>query len=394
MKPNKTLPEPNETAKQLSADLSLKIQQRLKQQGHLSFSQFMQMALYTPNFGYYSNYLPKIGKAGDFVTAPEISAIFSHCLARQTEQVLRSLRTPNIIEFGAGRGIMAKDILLELQNRIEIKNYFIIELSADLQIRQQETLKKYLPSELFKKIIWLNTLPKKPIEAVILANEVLDAMPVERIKLENDHALIGEVLYNEITQTFNWDYRPIRDKKIQYFANQLVNTLGMPDKGSYETEINLHIQPWLNSINQFLSKGLVLLIDYGYTRQEYYQPARNMGTLRCHYQHLAHSNPFFYPGIQDITAHIDFTAVAEAGFDAGFKIAGFTTQAHFLMGSGLLEMSVNPEANITTQIKVAQQIKTLTMPNEMGETFKVIALTKDFDHPLIGFTTRDLRHQL
>ena len=138
----------------------------------------------------------------------------------------------------------------------------------------------------------------------------------------------------------------------------------------------------------------MLLIDYGYVRQEYYQPARHMGTLRCHYQHRAHSDPFFYPGLQDITAHIDFTAVAESGFDAGFKVAGFTTQAHFLMGSGLLQANPPHDAEITEQLKFAQQVKTLTMPDEMGESFKVIALTKETDIPLIGFSYRDLRHQL
>ncbi len=394
MKLIKTLPEPNKIAKQHSKQLSLKIQKQLKKQGRLSFSKFMSMVLYTPNLGYYANGLPKIGEKGDFITAPEVSSIFSSCLARQAKQVLETLDSPNIIEFGAGLGTMAKDILLELQDKINIENYFIIELSSELKTKQQDTLKQSLPSETFAKIIWLDQLPKNPIEAVVLANEVLDAMPVERIRLENDHSLVAEVVFNEKSQTFNWDYQRINDKKLQYFADQLVNAIGMPAKGCYETEINLNIQPWLNSISDCLSKGLVLLIDYGYTRQEYYQPARTMGTLRCHYQHLAHDNPFFYPGLQDITAHIDFTEVAESGFSAGFKIAGFTTQAHFLMGSGLLEMSANIEDNVSKQLKIAQEIKTLTMPNEMGETFKVIALTKDYDKTLIGFSTRDLRHTL
>ncbi len=394
MKFNKELPEPSDTARQHSAKLNLKIKQYLKQQGSMSFSQFMNMALYTPNLGYYANNLPKIGEMGDFITAPEVSPIFSRCIARQAEQVLKTLSTPNIIEFGAGRGTMAKDILLELQDKIAVENYFIIELSAVLRAKQQETLRQFLPSEIFAKITWLDQLPEEPREAVVLANEVLDAMPVERIKLEGGHALVAAVIFNEASQEFDWNYRHISDKRLESFASQLIKNIGIPSEGGYETEINLNIQPWLKSIGEFLSKGLVLLIDYGYSRKEYYQPARTMGTLRCHYQHLAHSNPFFHPGLQDITAHIDFTAVAEHGFDAGFDIAGFTTQAHFLIGSGLLEMSINSEAEITEQIKISQQIKTLTLPNEMGETFKVIALTKDFDEPLMGFSVRDLLHQL
>ncbi|CAN8142423.1 hypothetical protein THIOSC15_3590006 [uncultured Thiomicrorhabdus sp.] len=242
--------------------------------------------------------------------------------------------------------------------------------------------------------MWLEQLPSKPISAVILANEVLDAMPIERLRIEPENALQAYICWNEEKQTFDWDYQRITDKGLQRFANQLIEHIGKVSDLGYETEINLNIGPWLQSLSNILSKGLVLLVDYGYHREEFYQPARVMGTLRCHYQHRAHQNPFFYPGLQDITAHVDFTAVAEAGFDAGFKIAGYTTQANFLMGSGLLEMSVDAEADISKQIKTAQQIKTLTMPDEMGENFKVIALTKQIDNGLIGFKVRDLRHQL
>ncbi|QKI88524.1 class I SAM-dependent methyltransferase [Thiomicrorhabdus xiamenensis] len=395
MSKHKKLPAPSEEAKGYSEHLSQKIRTSIKRHGSLSFAQFMQKALYTPNLGYYSSSLPKIGKGGDFITAPEISPIFSRCLARQTQQVLEQLEEPNIIEFGAGRGIMAADILLEMQ-RLEqdIHRYYIVEISADLQQRQKAYLRETLSEELFNKVAWLEKLPATPISAVILANEVLDAMPFERLRIEPERALQGYVCYNEAKNEFDWDYQPITDSKLQRFANQLIKHIGKVSDLGYETEINLNLGPWLKSLSQILSKGLVLLIDYGYTREEYYQPARVMGTLRCHYQHRAHQNPFFYPGLQDITAHVDFTAVAEAGFDAGFRIAGYTTQANFLMGSGLLEMSVDPQADIGEQIKVAQQIKTLTMPDEMGENFKVIALSKQIDDGLIGFKVRDLRHQL
>jgi SAM-dependent MidA family methyltransferase len=392
---HKELPTPSNEAILHSQQLSKQIKTALARHKTMTFAQFMQKALYTPNLGYYTNGLAKIGAQGDFITAPEISPIFSHCLARQAQQVLQTLDTPNIIEFGAGRGVMAKDILLELHRlKQPLERYYIIELSAELQQRQKQTLQEALPPELFNNVTWLNQLPSTPIPAVILANEVLDAMPFERLRIEPHHALRGHVRYNEQKETFEWDYQPITDRTLQKFANRLIQHIGEVSELGYETEINLNIKPWLNSLNGILSQGAVFLIDYGYPRKEYYQSARVMGTLRCHYQHRAHQNPFFHPGLQDITAHVDFTAVAEAGFESGFKIAGYTTQANFLMGSGLLEMSSDPDACITEQLKIAQQIKTLTLPNEMGENFKVIALTKQCDLSLIGFNVRDLRHQL
>ncbi|MEA3406014.1 MAG: SAM-dependent methyltransferase [Pseudomonadota bacterium] len=395
MKPQNTLPEPSEEAKQHSAKLSERIQKSIRRHGNLTFAQFMEKALYTPGLGYYANGLPKIGQAGDFITAPEISPIFSRCLARQAIQVLKHLPEANILEFGAGQGTMAKDILLELNDQQqEIEHYYIIELSSDLRARQQSTLKENLPDYLFNKIIWLDELPKQPISAVVLANEVLDAMPLERLRIEPEQSLQGYVRFNEKTQQFDWDYQKITQKPLQQFANQLIEHIGKVSDLGYETEININIQPWLQSISDFLSQGAVLLIDYGYSRHEYYQPARVMGTLRCHYQHRAHSNPFYYPGLQDITAHVDFTAVAESAYDSGLKVAGYTTQAQFLMATGLLEMASDPDAPVTEQLKIAQQIKTLTLPNEMGESFKVIALSKNLDQSLIGFSLRDLRHQL
>lgn len=394
MRKKPTLPEPNSEAKAHSQQLVERIKKQINRHGSMSFADFMRNALYTPNLGYYASGLTKIGKGGDFITAPEVSPIFSRCLARQSAQVLSQLEQPNIIEFGAGKGTMAKDILLELE-AIEqpIENYYIIELSADLRQKQQETLQK-LPLPLYKKVVWLDALPEKPIQGVVLANEVLDAMPVERLKLEPYQSAQARVIWDEEKQSFDWQYMPIAEKKLQKIANGVLEMIGEPTESGYETEVNLNISPWLDAIGDFISKGLVLLVDYGYTRREFYQKSRVMGTLRCHYQHLAHADPFFYPGLQDITAHVDFTSVAESGFDAGFKVAGFTTQAHFLMASGLLEMSTDPEMEITEQIKLAQQIKTLTLPDEMGETFKVIGLTKNFDQSLIGFTMRDLRHQL
>jgi SAM-dependent MidA family methyltransferase len=395
MKAKHTLPEPSEEAKQHSAQLSQKIQRALGRHPNLSFPQYMEMALYTPGLGYYASGLPKIGERGDFITAPEISPLFSRCLARQVSQVLPQLDSPNILEFGAGQGTMAKDILLELHRLSQpVEYYYIVELSADLRERQRFTLRENLPDTLYQKVVWLDRLPETPISAVVLANEVLDAMPFERIRIEPEQTLRGFVAFNTATQQFEWDYQKITEKPLQQFANQLIDFIGNVSELGYETELNLNLQPWLKALSNSLQQGVILLIDYGYTRQEYYQPARVMGTLRCHYQHRAHNNPFFYPGLQDITAHVDFTAVAEAAYESGLKVAGFTTQAHFLMASGLLEMSLDADAPMIEQLHTAQQIKTLTLPNEMGETFKVMALSKQLDLPLIGFHLRDLRHQL
>lgn len=394
MKPNKSLPIPSADAQALSQQLTDKIKRHLNRHGQLSFADFMRLALYSPNLGYYSNGLAKIGAQGDFITAPEISPIFSRCIARQAQQVLAQLNQPNLVEFGAGRGVMARDILLELAAIGQpVEHYYIVELSADLREVQQQTLAA-LPDKLRNKVIWLDQLPSDPIEAVVLANEVLDAMPVERIKLEPAQQSQAFVVWNEQAQSFAWDFQPIIEPSLQKIANKILQQIGEPHQRGYETELNLNIQPWLNAMDTFLQAGLVLLIDYGYPRQEFYQPARHMGTLRCHYQHRAHGNPFFYPGLQDITAHVDFTAVAEAAYAAHFKVAGYSTQAHFLMASGLIEMAEDQNAPVTEQLKTAQQIKTLTLPNEMGENFKVMALTKHFDQTLIGFKLRDLRHQL
>ncbi len=390
----KQLPTPSAEAIAHSQTLLTHIQTDYDSNSKMPFSEFMAKALYTPGLGYYSNDLAKIGRAGDFITAPEISPLFSRCLARQAKQVLATLEQPNIVEFGAGLGTMAKDILLELDALNQpVENYYIVELSAGLKQVQQETL-SCLPQAIFNKIQWLDQLPSQPINAVVLANEVLDAMPVERLKLTDSEPQQAWVKFDNLTGQPTWHYQPIQNEPLQSICQNLLATTGIPSPEGYETEVNLNIAPWLESINDFLSAGAVLLIDYGYVRQEYYQPARVMGTLRCHYQHLAHSDPFFYPGLQDITAHVDFTAVAEAGFNAGFEIAGFTTQAHFLMGAGLLDMASELSLEDNDAVHLAQQIKTLTLPDEMGESFKCIALTKQIDQPLIGFQLRDLCHQL
>ena len=357
----------------------------------MPFSEYMQKALYTPGLGYYSGPAPKLGAEGDFVTAPERSPLFGQCLARQVAEVLDTLTDGHLLEFGAGSGRLARDLLHTLAELDALpERYQIMEVSGELAARQRTFLREELSPELFARVEWLERLPDAGWHGVVVANEVLDAMPVERLRLTPDSAVRlgvdeqdGELVECEL---------PITDATLQRVADGL-RPLAQPDRHGYVAEVNLNIHPWLKSLADFMEQGAVLLIDYGFAQQELYQPARSKGSLRCFWQHRVHDNPLLWPGLQDITAHVDFTEVAESGFDAGFRVAGFTTQAHFLMSTGLLE-SVPTDLPVVDQLRLAQEIKTLTLPDEMGEVFKVMALTRGIDRPLMGFQLMDLRHLL
>ncbi|HIQ40360.1 MAG TPA: SAM-dependent methyltransferase [Sulfurivirga caldicuralii] len=386
------LPTPSPDEQVRSNALLQRIQNAIRQYGPMPFAEYMQRVLYTPNLGYYASGTPKLGAEGDFVTAPELTPLFGQCIARQIEQVLNSLNGGNILEFGAGSGKLTRDILLALAEVDALpERYQIMEVSAHLKLHQKTLLQQSLPSALFQRIEWLTHLPQPGWLGIVLANEVLDAMPVERLYLTPDAAWRMGVGLDENDQLI-WAEMPVVDADLQHIINDL-RKLIQPTSLGYKAEVNLNIHPWLNSISHFMARGVALLIDYGFPRQELYQQARLNGTLRCFYHHHVHDNPFIWPGLQDITAHVDFTAVAEAGFQAGFKVSGFTTQAHFLMSTGLLE-ALPANLPITEQLKLSQQIKTLTLPEEMGEIFKVMALSKTIDLPLMGFQLADLRHLL
>jgi SAM-dependent MidA family methyltransferase len=388
-----TLPEPDDAAKSRSRALCDSIVSACEQQGgSIAFSTYMQMALYQPGLGYYSGGLQKFGEAGDFITAPEISSLFSRCVARQVAQVLAALDRAVVMEFGAGSGVMAADVLLELEQLHQLpERYYVVELSAELRERQQQTMLNKAP-HLLEKVHWLDALPTQPIQGVILANEVLDAMPVECFCIRDGSVeqLRVAAKHNELSTTlvkadgdFAAQVRKIEQRREQNFAN------------GYCSEFNPAINAWLAGLHAVLQQGLVLLIDYGYPVKEYYLEERSTGTLVCHYQHRAHTDPLWYPGLQDITAFVDFTAVAHAAVEAGFAVSGYTSQAMFLMGCGLAElhqtlMTDDPRQ----QLLLAQQVKTLTLPSEMGERFKAIALTRGVDLPLIGFALSDYRNRL
>lgn len=348
----------------------------------IPFSEFMRLALYTPQLGYYCRTKLPIGEGGDFITAPEISSLFSQCLARQTETILKAFPQSDILEFGAGLGTLACDLLLYLEKENTLPaHYFILELSASLKQAQQQQLQQRCP-HLLSHVVWLEQLPPT-LTGVVIANEVLDAMPVELIRLYDTHYEQAYVMYEN--SHFKWHYQAIADPQLHQQASQIAATLGLEVlKNAYITEINHYISPWIRSLSDCLKSGAVLIVDYGFLNTEYYHPDRAQGTLMCHYQHQAHTNPLIHVGEQDITAHVDFSAVIDAAQKSGFKIAGYASQAHFLLSLGLLALAAE-STDTLEHYQLAQQIKYLTLPSEMGELFKVLALTKNYDLPLQGF---------
>jgi SAM-dependent MidA family methyltransferase len=387
------LPQPNAEQLALSAGLVKIIKRSLHHDEGLSFARFMEQALYAPALGYYANGLAKFGAGGDFITAPEVSSLFGRCVGRQIAEVLMRLSNGSVLELGAGSGALAEAILLELSELDCLPvNYAILEPSASLQQRQKERLSSVLPEDMMARLIWLDRLPED-FTGVIVGNEVVDALPVEVVRLMPDDAQQAFVCWDEATERFDWDWQHIVQPELQASVNQLRAMIGAVSSHGYVTELRPILPAWMASLSQALHQGAILFIDYGYSRREYYNPSRWMGSLRAHYQQRAHNDPFWFPGLQDLTAHVDFTALAEAGFAAGLTVAGYTTQSNFLLALGLLDL-VDPHADVVTHLKLAQQIKTLTMPDEMGENFKAMAFTKDSDGRLTGFSLRDLRVNL
>jgi len=363
------------------------LQMRLDQTPEMPFVEFMQLALYAPNEGYYSSGLQKLGMQGDFTTAPELTPLFGQTLANQCSQILNTLTNPIVFEYGAGSGRLCVDILRRLQQLNTLPEaYLILEVSANLRHRQQELVKKEIP-ELADKVQWLDSWPTKSFNGVILANEVLDAMPVHRFMLTEAGLLESYVMLEKGTLIER--FKPCENPRLTQFVQERLNLPSTP----YLSEVNLFLDDWILNNFQLLESGAVILIDYGFPRHEYYHPDRNQGTLMCHYQHHAHSNPLLHPGEQDITAHVDFTHVAEAGHKAGFHVAGYTNQASFLLGNGLLSLTTELE-NEKESFRATQAIKQLLQPSEMGELFKVIALTKNLTLDLNGFQLHDKRVSL
>ena len=331
-----TLPIPNDAAFAHSNKLIQHIRQEITQSGgSISFARFMELALYAPGLGYYSAGSHKFGAGGDFITAPEISPLFAKCIARQCQQVLKETGGADILEIGAGSGKLASDLLKELDQLDSLpRNYFILEISADLRERQQQQIKNEC-SHLFARVKWLDKLPETSMRGIILANEVLDAMPVNCFKIVENK--IKERCVSFAENNFHWHITEPR-------TSELSRQVGVIQKecelyNGYESEVNLLLDMWVRTLADSLQQGLMLLIDYGYGRREFYHPDRYRGTLMCYYQHHRHDDPFMLVGLQDITAHVDFTAVAESAVNSGLRVAGYTTQTSFLLACGLLELA-------------------------------------------------------
>jgi len=368
--------------------------------GWLSFERFMELALYAPGLGYYSAGSAKLGAGGDFVTAPEVSDLFSRCIARQCAAVLR--RTGGeILELGAGTGRMAAVLLTELAaQHVLPERYAILEVSADLAQRQRERLAR-LPPALRERVVWLEQLPAQPVQGVLLANEVADALPCRRFRYDADgirelgvelDADSGEVTTAAVSIRLR-ERAVAADASLVQDFEEILAGLPEPLPPGYTSEVCSRIAPWINALSACLDRGLLLLCDYGLPRRHYYHRQRVSGTLRCHYRQLAHDDPYVNLGVQDITAWVDFTRVADAALAAGFEVTGFATQAAFLLGLGVEELVTEAGAGIE-HTRLAGEARRLIMPEEMGEAFKMIALSRDLDIPLAGFALQDLRHLL
>ncbi len=378
------LPIPSREAQAHSAQLAELIRTNIAQAGGwISFETFMQMALYTPNLGYYAGGTKKFGHGGDFVTAPEISPLFAKTLARQTAQVL-ACSDANILELGAGTGKLAADLLLELQDLDALPSqYFILEVSAYLRQVQRETCKKNLPNALFAKLVWLKTLPKK-FNGLIFGNEVLDAIPAHILHKtaegwrERGVSFISEFVWQDA------------DLSAPNLTENLPNDL--PE--NYITEVCPAAPALVTSLAECLESGAILLIDYGFPAREYYHPQRNQGTLMCHFQHYAHDNPLINVGLQDITAHVNFTQIAMLCEPTSMRLAGYVNQAQFLMNCGILDILAQHSPDSPQYMQLAAAAQKLLSPAEMGELFKVICFTKNIDVQLVGFAQGDKSHTL
>lgn len=384
------LPEPSAELKLHSAKLVTLVQQEIKKNGVIPFAQYMEMALYQPGLGYYSAGLHKFGAAGDFITAPELGSLFAQCLSKNILAVAEKLTAPeyNILEIGAGSGVLAADLLSLLEPAPQ--SYLILERSADLRQQQRLKIEAQCP-QMLSRVEWLDTPPEN-FSGIIFANEVADALPVERFRIEQQQVLQQVVDLENESLVLRWT--PATTELADAVEKLQLETPSRLADG-YESEICLLLKPWLSGLLESLDQGVLLLADYGYPRHEYYHTGRNQGTLICHYRHRAHPDPLFWPGLQDITAFVDFTTLAEAGTELA-QLIGYTTQADFLFDSGLRETLLTASTDdLPAQLKLAAEIKQLTLPAEMGYKFQFMGFSRGLGNTQIpGFKNSSWLHRL
>jgi SAM-dependent MidA family methyltransferase len=390
--PGRTLPLPDATSQAVSERLMRQLKRTIEMaNGAIPFDRFMEMALYAPGLGYYVAGSRKFGEQGDFITAPEVSPLFAQCLAHQIEPILTQIPAADLLEFGAGSGILAADLLAELERLEKLPHaYQIIEVSPELKARQQETLEKRVP-HLLPRVEWLDVMPSG-FRGVVIANELLDAMPVSRFRI-GDHSIEESFVIRDGDSLRERFDTPVT-RGLESAVEAICQARGDLPSG-YVSEINLRQGAWISTLARAMDQGAVILIDYGYSQAEYYHAQRNRGTLMCHYRHRAHGDPFSRVGLQDITTHVDFTALARSAVEAGFKLGGYTTQAHFLLANGLDSLLAESDPNdLSRHMSLVQGVKRLTLPSEMGERFKVLGLLRELDINLQGFGLRDFCERL
>jgi SAM-dependent MidA family methyltransferase len=383
------LPEPGADARAHSERVTAHIRADIAASaGRIPFSRYMDLALYAPGLGYYAAGATKLGAEGDFVTAPEMTPLFGKALATQVAAVLAATRGREIVELGGGSGRLAADLLVALAERDALPSgYAILEPSPDLARRQRDTLARVAPAH-FERLSWIGALPES-IDGALIANEVLDAVPVSIVARRNDAWLERAVTWDDARRAFTWADRPA-DTRLAAIA-----AARFPPHGDYTSEINMPAEALVGDIGRRMTAGAALFIDYGFPAAEYYHPQREEGTLMCHYRHRAHGDPFGWPGLTDITAHVDFTAMAQAGERAGLAVAGFTALAPFLIGCGILDaLAATGAPGSVAYIRAAAATQKLLAPSEMGELFKVLALAKSDTIGWPGFGVLDRRHRL
>lgn len=379
-----TLPTPSVEARAASDALHAHICTEISQAGGwISFARYMQLALYTPGLGYYAGGATRFGEAGDFITAPGLGSLFAQTFAQAITPLIQQ-GLHQVLEFGAGTGAFAAALLLELEHTQALPaRYLILEPSAALIAEQRQTLTQHAP-HLVQRCMWLDRLPQLS-DTVIIANEVLDALPVEAVRWD-DTGIFSRGVSVDQQGTLCWSLRPASATLLQGAQRMTVPT-------PYESELGLQAEAWIHSLGESLQRGVIFLIDYGFAAQEFWHPQRNTGTLMCHYRHHAHTDPFYLPGLQDITAHIDFSACARAAQAVGLDILGYTTQASFLIDAGLLNVLARTDPNDTRYPALAGQAQRLLSPAEMGELFKVLCLGRAMTAPP-GFGRGDRSHTL
>ncbi|MEW6165835.1 MAG: SAM-dependent methyltransferase [Pseudomonadota bacterium] len=380
------LPAPSADAQAASNALAERIAARIGANGGwLPFADYMDMALHLPGLGYYAGGSLKFGQAGDFVTAPELTPLFGQALARQVAQILAVPPGLTLLEVGAGSGRLAADLLLALETLDALPvQYAILELSGELRARQRQTLAEIAP-RLAERVVWLDALPDR-FSGCVVANELLDALPTHAAAWRAAGPMERGVVCTDTG--FAWAERPAQGALAAAMAE-------LPVTAPYESEVGLAARAWVAEWGRRLEHGALLLIDYGLPRRELYHPQRDRGTVRCHYRQRVHDDPFWWPGLSDITSHIDFTAIAEAGHDAGLDVLGFTSQGAFLINCGIGDLlAARQQAGGAQALRAHGALQTLLAPGEMGELFKVIALGRGLPEPLLGFARGDRRHAL